>query len=442
MSIYALTWITYIVTGAIYMAILYTYFASVFDMRYGTLPTVVVYALVYTADMFFMYLHNGIANIIVSILALTFLIHLYLGNLKTRISIAAFIYLASFLADFLTAYATVLAENISVEQIEFGTLEFLYGLLASKILLAIFAKVLSNIIKQRRLPKLSTLHWIALIITPSGSIFILHNFLVLHEHATPHAFDIISSVIVVIINFIVINVYDKILADYEANVRNKLLEEQVKYFSYQNFLAEASEGLIRKTRHDIKNLLVGFRADIQNNKLDNLENRITEILGEINVLEGPAKSGNIAIDSIVNFKANMARKHQVHFSLNLKIPKNLNVDSSMICLILGNALDNAIEATEKIKCASKKIVQIYMSYKQETLFLQIVNPYDGKVITKRGGRILSSKRGFIEEGIGLQSIRNTLHNNDGDIDITHDNNEFCVSIALYGIKSVKPINAS
>lgn len=434
MNVDTLTWITYIVAGAIYMAILYTYFASTFDMRYSARVTIGVYIVIYCSDIFSMYIDNEITNIITSIIVFGVLIYLYLGNLKTRISMAVFIYLAAFLSEYLAAYSIVFINGTAITDIVFGTPEFLYGLLVAKVLLAVFAKILSNITKRRKLPKLTTLHWLALIVTPVGSIFVLHNFLYLTPQA-PNISDMISSIIVVIINFIVITVYDKILADYEASVKNKLLEEQVKYYSYQNFLAESSEKLVCKTKHDIKHLLIAFKADIQNNKQDDVEIRINELLGEINSLDGPAKSGNIAVDAIINFKVDFARKRQIYFSLELKIPQNLELDSSAVCSILGNALDNAIEATEKVSNTSKRIIQLDMSYKHETIFLKIVNPFIGEIATDKRGHFLSAKRGFREEGIGLQSIKNTVTNNGGDIDVEFKNNEFCVSIMLYGIKT-------
>lgn len=435
MTIYALTWITYIVVGAIYMAILYTYFVSAFDMRYGFRGTVGAYVLIYLVDILFLYINSAIANIVTSVIIFGVLIYLCIGSLKIRISSAIFIYLAAFLADYLTAYTIVFFKGISIDGIKFGTPEFLYGLLISKILLAVFAKLLLNITKQRQLPKMTTLHWIALIITPVGSIFVLHDFLFLHAHISPDIADITSSIIIVIINFIVINVYDKILADYETSVKNKLLEEQVKYYSYHSFLAEASEKLIRKTKHDIKYLLVSFQSDIKNNKVDDVEKRITELLGDIHSLDGPAKTGNIAIDAIINFKSDIARQRRISFSLELNIPEDLEIDSSVTCSILGNALDNAVEATDKVKDPSKRIIQICMSYKQESLFIRIVNPFDGKIITNAKGQILSAKRNFHEEGIGLQSIKSSLRDNCGNVEVKYKNNEFCISILLYRIKT-------
>ena len=438
MSIYELTWVAYIISVLIYMAVLYIYFASAFEMRYSAKVTAVAYIVIFATDFLFVPPQAGRINILINVIAFALLISLYMGNLRTRISMALFIYIVAFLSDFIAAYTILLIVAIPIAEIVFGTPEFIYGLLISRVFLAIFAKILFNITTRRKLPRLSALHWVALVVPPAGSIFVLYNFLYLRGHSVA---DIISSMIVVVTNFIVINVFGKILADFEASKKNEILEEQLKHYNYQSFLAQESERLIIKTKHDIQGLLIGVKADIQMNKPHNVEKRIDELLGNIDSFNGSAQSGNLAIDSIINFKADVARKRKIYFSVELAIPKNIDVDSIIICQILGNALDNAIESTEKVADHSKRIVQVYMSYLHESLFLRIINSYEGEVVTDGKGRMLSSKRGFRSEGIGLQNIRNAVADNRGDVGVTYEDAEFVLSITLYGIKANDKMHA-
>ena len=234
MSIRALTWAIYSITDAIYMMVLFSYFASIFRNRYPTAKVVCVYVLVFCANMVTLYLDNVVLNIAASMVSYAILLSLYHGHLGSRVISALFIYAAAFLADFLIAYATVFLTGISVEQLTTGTPAFLYGLLLSKSLFVILARVLSRIMGKRRQPQLSAMHWVALIVTPTGCMFVLFGFLFSQTYDT---ISILSSIIVVLISFIVVNVYDKILADYEMHVKNALLEEQVKYYSQQHYLA-------------------------------------------------------------------------------------------------------------------------------------------------------------------------------------------------------------
>jgi len=128
----------------------------------------------------------------------------------------------------------------------------------------------------------------------------------------------------------------------------------------------------------------------------------------------------------------------VHISTELKIPKTLQLDSTVICQVLGNALDNAIEAAQKVDDVSERTIHIYMSYKQETLFLQMVNPYTGEIVTDSSERIMSSKRNFRAEGMGLQSIKGAVAGDAGAVGIAYENGSFCLSVIFYGIVESTP----
>ena len=430
MTISELSWITYLLTGVLFYVILFFYFKSCLDMKYSARITIGVYGLLFCANtLSFFYFESEIVNIIFGIIMFLILINFYQGNLKTRITVMVFIYLASFLADFFVVLFFTYFANSPIGDINFGTPEFFYGLLLSRTLLAVFAKVISGFLRGRVLPKLKTSHWIVLIAPPAGSIFILYDFV--HQRIYSTA-AIISAMIVVTINLTIFIVYDKILADYDADLRNRQLEEQLKSYDYQNFLTIESEKLVNKTKHDLNNLLIGIKSDIHMNDFESVEKRISDLLGEICVFDGPAQSGNIPIDAIINYKWSQASKHKIHFSLDLIIPESLDFDSSSLCRIIGNALDNAIEATETVADEIKRIISIHISYSQGALFIQVKNPYSGAVATDRRGAILSSKRAFRSEGLGIQSIKAAAKSYGGIVFHSCDDGEFCMNITLYG----------
>lgn len=430
MTIFELSWITYLLTGVLLFVILFFYFKSFFDMKYGTKITIGVYGLLFCANTlsFFLFESEPI-NIVFSIIMFSILTMLYRGNLKNRIVIMVFIYIASFLADFFVAFFIAYITNSPTENIAFGTPEFLYGLLFSRTLLAVFAKIISVLWRWRVLPTIKTTHMIVLIAPPAGSVFVLYDFI---HHRIYSTAAIISAMIVVTINFTIFIVYNKILADYEADIRSRQLEEQLKSYDYQNFLTTESEKLVNKTKHDLNNLLIGVKSDIHMSDFESVEKRISELLGDICIFDGPAQSGNIPIDAIINYKWNQASRHNIHFSLDLIIPEVLDFDSTSLCRIIGNALDNAIEATKAVAGEFERTISIHISYIQGALFIQVKNPHTGAVITDRRGVILSSKRAFRSEGIGIQSIKAAVKRYDGAVFHTCEKGEFCMSITLYG----------
>ena len=71
----------------------------------------------------------------------------------------------------------------------------------------------------------------------------------------------------------------------------------------------------------------------------------------INELENKreVRSGNTAIDSILNYKILEAEQHTIAFDLEIQIPEQLPVSPKDMSVILGNAIDNAIEAAKRLK---------------------------------------------------------------------------------------------
>ncbi|HCY36690.1 MAG TPA: GHKL domain-containing protein, partial [Candidatus Margulisbacteria bacterium] len=104
----------------------------------------------------------------------------------------------------------------------------------------------------------------------------------------------------------------------------------------------------------------------------------------------------------------------------------------VISVILGNALDNAIEACKE-KGNVQRYIKIHMQYYNESLFIRIRNPYVNEIRTNVKGEICSTKSDKQAHGIGLKNIKKIVDECDGLLDIFHDNSLFQVDIVLFHI---------
>ena len=430
MRYYELSLVAFIVASVVQVVIMYTYFSSIFKMRYSKVITIFACITLALLNLSLIFSESAIVNIVVSTLTLVILVLFFSGGLINRLIFAVFMLIAGVISEFAVGYILIYVSGVSPDYVQFGTPEFIYGLMFSRTLLAIIARIISGIARNKKLPKHKLIHWISLIVPPTGALVVLYNFMYLRTHSTV---DMISSIIVMLTGIIVITVYSKILLDYEAELKNRYLEELLEHYRYQYFLAEKSEKIISKTKHDIKNILIGFQADLKSQNTDNVQAEIVKLLGEIDSFDGPAASGNLLIDSIINYKASVARRNRIFFSMDLRIPQELKLDSIAICQILGSALDNAIEATDHIEDEESRIVQINASYEHNTFILQVINPYKADVIVDSNGNLLSTKRSYDKDGIGLNTIKSVIAEYDGDLQIDFGNNSFRLSIMLYNI---------
>jgi sensor histidine kinase regulating citrate/malate metabolism len=96
-------------------------------------------------------------------------------------------------------------------------------------------------------------------------------------------------------------------------------------------------------------------------------------------------------------------------------------------VILGNLLDNAVEAVKKI---NEKKIKIEMELDRGCLYIKIENTFNGN-IEIRDGKLKTIKNNSQYHGIGLVSIKNALDKYEGIIDIDYQSKTFSVNIMLY-----------
>ena len=76
-----------------------------------------------------------------------------------------------------------------------------------------------------------------------------------------------------------------------------------------------------------------------------------------------------AVDALVNYKYLLAVQKNIEMQVEICIPEELNVDTADLCIILGNLLDNAIEAAEK--CEKEKRIRLKILYGNRNIRIEI-----------------------------------------------------------------------
>ena len=99
-------------------------------------------------------------------------------------------------------------------------------------------------------------------------------------------------------------------------------------------------------------------------------------------------SGNIVIDSLIGYWYVAAKKAGIEFSVNLNIPMEMPFRGADICLILGNLLENAVEATQRAE--GEKYIRLHMKYDKNNLLLFVENNYKGVLATVYKGNIIKN----------------------------------------------------
>jgi len=253
-----------------------------------------------------------------------------------------------------------------------------------------------------------------------------------HGNITFTYFLISVSVLTGFVVFLLLYLYNSLSKEHEDKLKTALHSQEKEYYFTQCQLMQESVENTKSIRHDMQLHLATARDFITNNKSDEAENYLNSLIGDIDKNEIYSNTKNTAFDSIINFKLNYAKQENIKLDLRLLIPTSLNIELADIVIIIGNLLDNALDAVSKVE---EKRIKLDIEYSRESLFIQIENTFDGTIqyaeeTGEEEKRIITRKDGG-EHGHGLKNIRKSVEKYNGHFDIAHEGNTFSAVVLLY-----------
>ncbi|HGC5944176.1 TPA: sensor histidine kinase [Enterococcus faecalis] len=213
----------------------------------------------------------------------------------------------------------------------------------------------------------------------------------------------------------------------KTQVDSKVLDEKNKYYEQQLITMEQTLESQRTIRHDLKNKLSPLIYLAESGKTDELVKQVQE-LGSLSVLgKIYAESGNITIDYIINLKLQALANKGVTISCEINVPVDIEVAPFDLSTILGNLIDNSIEALDYVP--NEKRIGIKLSYQIGFLMIQVINSFDG-IVQLDEKKIISRKRDTENHGFGLTSIETIAKKYDGEMIVQYDKQKFNVIVKL------------
>lgn len=366
----------------------------------------------------FLLFHNPYLNLLTTIVPITLITFEYKSKIVTKFIFSILIVATFILID---SILVTIGGNISVL--------FSYGLITALVyfLLELLVENFTTLKTDYNINyNIKVLHLISILIVPLGSIVIL----VLNKDEE-NLLVVIQSSVLLIINFMVFFFYDLILKTYDEKFKLQLMEQKNKEYVHQIELNNQIQEQVRCLRHDMSNHLQRMEILLKNNDYDQLENYLNKCIETITATRPISNCGNLDIDSLINYKLGNLSK-EVPMDIKINLPRKLHIDNFDLTIILGNLLDNSIEA---LKSCKNKYLSIRMNYNKGVFIIDIKNSYTGNI--KINGDILyTTKLDKKNHGIGLQSVQNTLKHYDGKISYTYNDDIFQVKVMLFDKVSI------
>lgn len=275
---------------------------------------------------------------------------------------------------------------------------------------------------------LSLRHWAELFLIPVSSVFIVYGAYVLTLWSGMYVVFSVVSVFMFLINYVIFDVYEKMSTQALIERQNRAYEQEIRLCVRQAAEREEAYRQARVLRHDINDRLVAVSALIREGKPGEASDELGKMIRENSLLrQETAHSGNLALDALVNYKYSAAFAEGTEMECCIEVPAELPVDGTDLCVILGNLLDNALEAVRFLPEEERK-VELTVRLSKGVLLIAVENPYIGTILVDGHDRIRSNKAG--DHGIGLVSVERTAAKYNGEVSIRYDGGMFRASVIL------------
>jgi hypothetical protein len=212
--------------------------------------------------------------------------------------------------------------------------------------------------------------------------------------------------------------------DLEVGLQQERMEKV-----YHQQAAESYQAM-RTWKHDFNNHMTVLESHAENQDFDALHDYIEQMRRGMDHLLHFVSTGNPTIDAVVSNKMTYASAHNIPFNSVIVMPQKLPISDVDMCALLGNLLDNAVEASLNLKNSETTLpyIDFRLEQKQGMLFIQTTNCADGVYNYKNNN--LASKKTEGDHGLGFKRIQQIVKKTGGFIQAVPEPDRFTVSILL------------
>ena len=214
----------------------------------------------------------------------------------------------------------------------------------------------------------------------------------------------------------------------------KLLEERMRFEQLRSEEANLVWDNIRQVRHDLKNHFTILKAKLADGEIDECVAYIDQIYPKIESMGNLVRTDNSTLDYLINTKIPKNKNIKVIVSGYANVFKD--IEDSDFASLIGNLLDNAFEAVEKIDTVESKQVELHFLYMNQNRMIICRNTIEESVL--ENNKILNSTKKGHNHGLGHIIVDTIANKYNGFVTYTEKNNLFCAQVTLPLANNVTP----
>lgn len=224
----------------------------------------------------------------------------------------------------------------------------------------------------------------------------------------------------------IVYVFDNMVEKVQLTHENTQLQRQMDYQDANYEKTVHSFKNIKSIIHDINQQFLYIDECIKRNELAAAGEHIQSTLNTIEGAYQRVNSGNLVIDALVTNTLAMGQANGIKIDTKIQLhSQHIQIDRYDLCVVLGNMLDNAIEASKKVRQAEDRYVLIAIHSTSSALVIQIMNHVEKPIV-----ELKSEKPNPEYHGIGLTNISRICEKYGGHMSIEHPYRKFNNMVVL------------
>ena len=210
--------------------------------------------------------------------------------------------------------------------------------------------------------------------------------------------------------------FEKLIAKKVAAFETELIQKY--YLEVENMYQK-----MRGWRHDYRHHIQTMKVHMANGEIEEIGAYLDMLDDDLTNVETVIKTGNRMADAILNSKLSLAAQKEIKVKAEANIPVSLTVSELDLCTVIGNLLDNAMDACMELPI-EERLIRIYMEMKGNYLYISVTNTAGGK---KKNSFRTTKGEGH---GFGLKRIDMIVEKYGGYITRASEDEAFSTEVLL------------
>ena len=183
---------------------------------------------------------------------------------------------------------------------------------------------------------------------------------------------------------------------------------------------------MRGWRHDYHNHIQAMLALTDNP--GELRRYLWKLNDDLTTVDAVLKTGNVMVDAILNSKLSLIKSKNIAVNAKASVPSELRISEIDLCAIIGNLLDNAMEACLRQPEGEERFIRVYIGVLKKQLYICVTNSMGGEV--KKSGKTYLSTKDSDAHGFGLMRIDRLADKYEGYVNRQSEEGAFATEVML------------